>query len=53
MTSEGLEEMFEGDFADMCAANFCWCRSDAELRVACAQTLEHEYGSISRRKLEQ
>ena len=24
MTSEELGEMFEGDFADMCAANFQW-----------------------------
>ena len=26
MTSEGLEEMFEGDSADMCAGNFRWYR---------------------------
>ena len=28
MTSEGLGEMFEGDFADMCAANFRWCLAE-------------------------
>ena len=26
MTSEGLGEMFEGDFTDTCTANFNWCQ---------------------------
>ena len=38
MTSEVLGEMFEGEFADTCAANFHWCRWGAERRVARAQT---------------
>ena len=32
--------MFEGDFADMCAANFHCCRWGAERRVARGQTRE-------------
>ena len=38
MTYEGLWEMFEGDFADMCDTNFCWCRWGAGWRVKRAKT---------------
>ena len=40
MTSEGLEEMFEGDSADMCAGKFSLTLMGAERRVLRAQTRE-------------
>ena len=41
MSSEGLGEMFEGNFADTCAEkNHRWCRWGADLRVKRAQTRE-------------
>ena len=40
MTSEGLGEMFEGDFADTCAEKFPLVSMGAELRVNHAQTRE-------------
>ena len=40
MTSEGLGEMFEGDFADTCAENFPMVSMGAEQRVERAQTRE-------------
>ena len=40
-----LEEMFKGDFADMCAANFCWCQWGAEWRVQCRPGREDPHGA--------
>ena len=40
MTSEGLEKMFEGDFAEVGAENFRWSRWGAEQMVWPAQTRE-------------
>ena len=40
MTSEGMREMFEGDFADMYAGKFPLVSMGAERRVSRAQTRE-------------
>ena len=40
MTYEGLGEMFEGAFADMCAGKFPLVSMGAEQRVSRVQTLE-------------
>ena len=40
MTSEGLGEMFEGDYADTCAGKFPLVLMVAKRRVSCAQTRE-------------
>ena len=40
MTSEGLWEMFEGDFADTCAEKFLLMLMGG--RVKCAQTVSEE-----------
>ena len=42
MTSEGLVEMFEDDYADTCAGKFPLMSMAAERRVLRAQTLERE-----------
>ena len=47
MTSEGLGEMFEGYYADMCSENFRWCRWGAEGSVERAQTWERGPPSAS------
>ena len=38
MSSDGLEEMFEGDFADMCTEKFPLVSIGADQRVKHAQT---------------
>ena len=40
MTSQGLGEMFQGDYADMCAGKFPLLSMGAEQRVSRAQTRE-------------
>ena len=40
MTSEGLGEVFEGDYADMCAGKFPLVSMGAERRVSRVQTRE-------------
>ena len=40
MTSEGLEEMFKDDFADMCTEMFTLVLMGAQRKVKCAQTRE-------------
>ena len=46
-TSEGLGEMFEGDFADTCANKFPLVLMGAEQRVERAQTQERGPPSVA------
>ena len=41
MTYEGLGEMFEGDFTDMCADQFCWCKWGVERCVVLQESFDH------------
>ena len=52
MASEGLGEMFKGEFADMHIANFLWCQWGADQRVARAKTREQALPSAPSEFLE-